>query len=162
MCDRPARYGRFSREALWKHCCAAAAVSRKIALVTNVVASDEAYVAGLLHHLGTILIDQHLRSHFCRVVDQMDDLTPTYQVERKVLSFDQGQLGAYVVGRWHFPEQIRDVIRYHAYPQDYTGPHAKLVNTVTVANYLCNRIRLTSLARITRRLPWRLRTRKLD
>jgi len=145
MCDRPARYGTYNREALWKHCCAAAIVARKIARVTNGVPPDEAYVAGLLHHLGTITIDQHLRSHFCQVIDRVDDLVPTSQVEREVLSFDQAQLGAYIVGRWHFPEQICDAIRHHASPESYTGPHPKLVNTVTVANYLCNRVGLTSL-----------------
>jgi HD-like signal output (HDOD) protein len=145
MYDRPARYGTYNREALWRHCCAAATASRKIARVTNVVPPDEAYVAGLLHHLGTIIIDQHLRSHFCQVIDQLDDLTPTYKVEREVLSFDQAQLAAYVVGRWHFPKQICDAIRYHAHPEDYTGAHPELVNTVAVANYLCNRVGLTSL-----------------
>ena len=144
MCDRPARYGTYNRETLWKHCCAAAHVSRKIARVTDAVPPDEAYVAGLLHHLGTITIDQHLRSQFCQVIDQIDR-TPTYEIERDVLSFEQSQLGAYIVGKWHFPEQICDAIRYHAYPQDYTGPHAALVSTVTVANYLCNRVGLTSL-----------------
>ena len=145
MCDRPARYGTYNRESLWKHCCAVANVARKIARVTSAAAPDEAYVAGLLHHLGTITIDQQLRSHFCQVIDQVDEFTPTHEIEREVLSFDQAQLGAYIVAGWHFPAQICKAIRYHAYPEGYPGTDRALVNTVAVANYLRNRVGLTSL-----------------
>jgi len=145
MFDSPAFYGTYSREGLWRHCSAVAVTSQTIARVTETVPTDEAYIAGLLHHLGTILIDQYLRSHFCRIVNVLDETTPTYIVERAVLSFDQSQLSEFVARRWHFSERVCDAVRYYQYPAQYAGNHRNLVNIVAVANFLCSRAGLTSL-----------------
>lgn len=145
MFDSPGNYATYSRESLWRHSCAVATTARKIARVTNAVPADDAYIAGLLHHVGTLLIDQHLRASFCQIIDRLDGLTPTYIVERQVLTFDHAQLGAYVVREWNFPVRICDAIRHYAHPEDYPGDHVGLVSVVSVANYLCNRIGFTSL-----------------
>ena len=65
MFDKPGEYRQYTRENLWRHCVATAIIAKKIARVTGRVPPDEAYVAGLLHHVGTILLDQYLRGQFC-------------------------------------------------------------------------------------------------
>ncbi len=143
--DQPAVYGTYNRETLWHHCCAVAITARKLARVTGAAPQAEAYVAGLLHHVGTILIEQHLRGHFCQVLDLVGTHQPTHVVEREVLSFDQSQLSEYIARQWNFPEPICAALRYYAFPEAYSGPHEKLVYVVSVANYLCSRAGLPSL-----------------
>lgn len=153
MFDRPATYGTYDREGLWRHSLAVAISARKIARVTGAVPQHEAYVAGLLHHLGTLLLDLHLRSNFCKLIEQLENESPSYLQERALLSFDQSQLGAHVARCWHFPAKIADAIRYHETPGDYSGQDEKLVYIVSVADYLCSRAGMTALGVFNTRPP---------
>ena len=98
-----------------------------------------------MHDLGLILLDQALRKHFYRVIDEINPETPTHIVENRLLTFDHAVLGGFVARRWNFPEQIADAITFHHQPWCYTGPHRDLCHVVAVANYLCSRAGYTSL-----------------
>ena len=145
MYESPGTHGGYRREMLWSHSVAVAACSRLISRVCGRGTPEEAYIAGLLHDLGLILVDQTLRRHFTRVLDALSPTTPTCQVENRILSFDHAALGGFVARKWNFPEQIADAITFHHLPMGYAGVHKDLVNVVTVANYLCCRAGRTSL-----------------
>ena len=153
MFDRPATYGSYDREALWRHSMAVAATARKIARVTGSVPQHDAYIAGLLHHVGTLCIDLHMRTNFCTLIEQLQDDRPSYCQEREILLFDQAQLGAHVTRSWHFPNRITDAIHYHEIPLEYAGEHEKLVYIVSVADYLCSRAGMTAMGVFNTRPP---------
>ena len=140
-----AGHGPYRRENLWSHCVAVGAAARLVSRVCGRAAPEEAYIAGLLHDIGLILIDQTLRRHFFRIIDSIDPATPTHVVENRVLTFDHALLGGYVTKQWNFPDQVTDAITYHHQPWCYSGPNVDLVHVVTVANYLCSRAGYTSL-----------------
>lgn len=145
MFDSQRLPGNFSREALWGHSIGVAVMARLIASVCGLPRPDEAYVAGLLHDLGYILLDQHLPTHFARVVDALETSKPTYDVEQRLLTFDHALLGAYVAQRWNFPDEIVDAIGYHHQLSQYKGEHVQLVYCVSLADYLCSKAGRTSL-----------------
>lgn len=138
-------FGTYKRENLWAHSVGVAVAARLVARVCGRGAGEEAYIAGLLHDLGLILIDQTLRSHFHKVVQALDAATPTHIVENRILTFDHALLGGFVARKWNFPDPVADAITFHHQPWCYTGPHKDLVHVVAVANYLCSRTGLTSL-----------------
>ena len=140
-----AGHGRYRRENLWAHSVGVAVASRLVARVCGRSACEEAYIAGLLHDLGLILLDQTLQRHFYKVIDGIDEQTPTYIVESRILTFDHALLGGFVARRWNFPDAVADAITFHHQPWCYTGPHKELVQVVAVANYLCSRAGVTSL-----------------
>lgn len=138
-------HGHYQRENLWAHSVAVAVASRLVARVCGRGAGEEAYIAGLLHDLGLILLDQTLRRHFYKVLDSIDENTPTHIVESRILSFDHALLGGFVARRWNFPDPVADAITFHHQPWCYSGPHKDIVQVVSVANYLCSRAGVTSL-----------------
>jgi len=140
-----AAHGTYRREQLWTHSVAVAVASRLVARVCGRSAGEEAYIAGLLHDIGLILLDQTLRRHFLCVLDQIDGQTPTHIVENRILTFDHAVLGGFVARKWNFPEPVADAITFHHQPWCYTGQHKDLVHVVAVANYLCSRAGVTSL-----------------
>jgi HD-like signal output (HDOD) protein len=140
-----ASHGNYKRENLWAHSVGVAVAARLVARVCGRGVGEEAYIAGLLHDLGLILLDQTLRRHFHKVLDALDPATPTHIVENRILSFDHALLGGFVARKWNFPDQVADAITFHHQPWCYTGPHKDLVQVVAVANYLCSRTGLTSL-----------------
>lgn len=143
--ETPGDHGSYKRSNLWAHSVAVAAAGRLISRVCGRGASEEAYIGGLLHDIGYILIDQTLKRHFNRVIDQLSPEVPTFVIERQILSFDHAMLGGFVAQRWNLPEQVADAITYHHQPWCYEGPHRDLVQVVAVANYLCSRAGWTSL-----------------
>jgi HD-like signal output (HDOD) protein len=138
-------HGRYKRENLWSHSVGVAVASRLVARVCGRSACEEAYIAGLLHDLGLILLEQTLRRHFHRVLDSIDEATPTHIAEQRILTFDHALLGGFVARRWNFPDAVADAITFHHQPWCYTGPHKDIVQVVAVANYLCSRAGVTSL-----------------
>ncbi len=138
-------HNNYKRENLWTHSVAVGAAARLVSRVCGRAAAEEAYIAGLLHDIGLILLDQTLRKHFHKVVDSIDAATPTHIVENRILTFDHALLGGFVARRWNFPDQVADAITFHHQPWCYTGEHKDLVYVVSVANYLCSRAGLTSL-----------------
>jgi len=138
-------HGTYRREALWSHSVAVGVCARLISRVSGRGVPEEAYVGGLLHDIGLILLDQTLRRHFVRVLDAIRPNISTCSVEMQQLSFDHAMLGGFVAQRWNFAQQIVDAIAYHHAPLSYTGPYKDMLYLVTIANYLCSRAGRTSL-----------------
>lgn len=145
MFAAPGDYRTYRREGLWRHLVAVASTSRLIAEVSQALPRDDAYVAGLLHDVGLILLDQHLRRQFKSILDGLERYPSTIAAERAVLPFDHCELGASVARRWNLSESIAAAAGYHHEPSCYDGPHRKMVNLVSLANYLCTRSDVSSL-----------------
>lgn len=127
-------HGTYRRESLWSHSVGVAVASRLVARVCGLAGCEEAYIAGLLHDIGLILIDQTLQRHFHKLIDSIDEQTPTHIVESRLLAFDHAMLGGFVARRWNFPDNVADAITFHHQPWAYSGPYKELVNVVAVAN----------------------------
>ncbi len=138
-------YKKFSREALWEHSVAVANASRIVARTYGNATPDEAYLAGLLHDIGLILLDQYLPRHLFQVIDLVEQGKSTCAAERELLPFDHTLLGAYVATQWNFPPQVTLAIRYHHDPLAAEGPHRDVAALISISNYLCSRAGFTSL-----------------
>lgn len=136
--DKPSDHGPYRRNSLWTHCVAVGTAARLIAKSTGNGVPEEAYVAGLLHDFGFILLDQFLPKHFQLIIDELDEHTPTCEVENRILTFDHAMLGGFVARKWNFPDSAADAITFHHRPLDYRGPCAGTLDAVVLANWLCS------------------------
>jgi len=137
--------GLYSRSALWNHLVAVGTTARMIAKTCGNAMSEEAYLAGLLHDMGLILLDQHLHRAFCKVLDRVDESMATTDVEQDELTFDHAEVGAFVAEQWQLSEKIVATVRFHHQPQQADPQYRGLVGSVAVANYLCSRKGYSSL-----------------
>jgi len=133
-----AGHGTYTREGLWNHLIGVGIVARRIAETSRKVAPREAYLAGLLHDIGFILIDQYLHKPFRRLIDALTEDKDHGEVEREILGFDHTELGQFVAANWRLPQHLTDAIRYHHAPLDYDGDHRAMVHTVALADFFCN------------------------
>ncbi len=145
MFKHPAHHAQYSREGLWNHLIGVGTASKLIAEVSRKVAPREAYLAGLLHDLGLILIDQYLHKPFCKVLDGLTPEAPLCEVEEETLGFDHAELGAFVADQWRLPKHLTAAIRYHHDPERYQGEQTTMVYTVALANFFCHLKDLSSL-----------------
>jgi HD-like signal output (HDOD) protein len=139
------KHGEYTRDGLWNHMVAVGMVARQIAELIRNVPPQEAYLAGLLHDLGLVLIDQYLHRPFCRIVDLLTEENRLCDLEVKLLGFDHAALGKFVSEEWHLPEHLSASIGSHHAPEEYVGPHRNIVYVVALANFFCHLKNVTSL-----------------
>jgi len=146
-------YGTYDRRGLWNHLIGAGSVARLIADYSGQVPPREAYLAGLLHDIGLILLDQYLHEPFCRVVDKLSPDEDSTAAETELLGFDHTELGGYVMLQWKLPEYLAATAIHHHRPELYTGEHRKIVCAVALANFFCNLKGVTSLGVANTTMP---------
>ena len=146
-------YRSYTRRGLWSHMVGTAMIAQRIAVSSGRVRPQEAYLGGLLHDLGIILIDQYLHKRFCRIIDALTEGTPLCEVERGLLGFDHTSFGAHVAAKWRLPEHLAKAIGCHHSPDAYEGPHRAMVCTVSLADCLCQLKGFSPLGIGNRRMP---------
>ncbi len=138
-------YGTYTRAGLWNHMIGVGIVSRLIAEVSRKAAPREAYLAGLLHDVGFILIDQYLNKPFHQLIDSLTEEESLVGLEEQVLGFDHAALGGYVGQQWRLPEHLVAAIQFHHDPLEYVGDHWAMVHTVALADFFCNAKNVSAL-----------------
>jgi HD-like signal output (HDOD) protein len=104
----------------WKRSLTTAVAGRVIANATTQSVSffeDDAYVAGLLHDIGLLLLDQYFAEAYDRVEAAMGSRDASWaDTEREVLGLDHGQIGGFVLENWNLPETIVQAVTWHNQP----------------------------------------------
>lgn len=105
---------RFDRRAFWEHAVSVGLFAKELATLINLKKPDEAFVAGLLHDLGRVVLDKYFPGEFGKAL-AMSHLkeAPLAACEEAVLGFDHCVAGAAVARQWRFPEQLVSAIERH-------------------------------------------------
>ncbi|MFO0833033.1 MAG: HDOD domain-containing protein [Phycisphaerales bacterium] len=137
--------GGFDRTGFWKHSVAVACAGELIAAEHRQlkVLPEEAFLAGLLHGVGRIILSSVLP----RAYDGVQRLAERRGIasaglEHEMLGIDHHSAGRRVAAHWGLPTAIQDVIWLHDQPKAAVadGAHARLVLLVTAARTLCRRL----------------------
>lgn len=145
MFENSTDVGTFHAVDLWNHSVAVAAASHLVSRVCGCGVPGDAYIAGLLHDLGLLLINRQMPRRFAQVVQRAASSAALTDVERGVYGFDHAQLGGYAAQQWDFPPATVDAIRYHHDVHAAPTPHQELVFVVAAADYLCSRAGWTAV-----------------
>lgn len=137
--SRDTPVGRLDPNRLWDHSVCVATICRLIANRGDYCNPEEAYLAGLLHDIGLLFINQHLSKLVPRVLVLTATGVALPEAERRILAFDHAQVGAYVASRANFPEILVAAIDYHHDPLSCPSHGRELTRVVSVANYLATR-----------------------
>lgn len=131
------RIGGYSRRALWRHMVSVAIGARMVAARCRLVNFEDAYLAGLLHDLGIILLDQYLHVEFREILKRLDGVRLLTTVENDLLGFNHAQLGATVADGWKFTPTVVSAIRHHHGAHLAPAADLPIVAAVEIANLLC-------------------------
>ena len=126
----------FDRHAFWQHSLGVAGCARVLADRSG-VDQKWAFVGGLLHDVGKLVLDVFFHADFQRVLEYRNDRDcDMLEAEREVLGIDHTTIGYEVAKQCKFPSQIQLAIRDHHHPCD--AGTAGLADCVHLANVLCH------------------------
>ncbi len=104
----------FSRKEFWSHSGACAKASELLCKELGLSFDGEAFVCGLMHDIGKIVMDVVFHEDFVEVVRIAErDSIPMYKAEEEVLGITHAMIGKWVAEKWKFPEPILHAISSH-------------------------------------------------
>ena len=122
---------------LWNHSVATAMASQWFARALSYPNPEDAYVAGLLHDMGKLMLDQFALADYERLYDLVFRYNLTlYQVEQKLFDINHAQVGGIMAGKWNFPVTLIDAIQHHHSP-NLAKTNPNLASIVNIGNALC-------------------------
>ena len=127
----------FRMDTLWVHSAAVATTAKLFAERTRICDPEDAFVGGLLHDIGKVLLwtsEPRLFNACLQVVLQKG--VPLPDVESRILGFQDQELAALLAEKWKFPESLRGALRWRGSPS-LAGQHTGLAQAIHCANILC-------------------------
>jgi len=116
-----------SRNEFWKHCLGVAMTNRVIArhLKKSKDEQELFYMAGLLHDIGKVVLDQYFHDNFTEILRRVgENQCSFYAAEKEINSITHDEVGAFLAQQWGLPKPIINAVRYHHEPmsaeEDYT------------------------------------------
>lgn len=142
--------GPLGLDAFWRHSVYSAALVERLSTLlpeANRPRRGTAYLAGLLHNMGSLLLGHAFQSEFFllnRYLIANPDV-PVETVEKYLLGVGHDQIGAWLLAAWGLPEELVCTARHH-HNEQYWGDHAVYSQLTLIADRLLARLGLGTAA----------------
>lgn len=132
----------FNFDAFWRHAIGTAVCTKHIASAAN-LNGNYAFVCGLLHDIGKMVLVTCFSSQYQEVVKQRNKLDcHVLEAERAVLGIDHAMVGQLVCENWKFPALIQKAVANHHDPEP--ADMGEMPSAVHVANAIAHALDLGS------------------
>jgi putative nucleotidyltransferase with HDIG domain len=137
--NRALRGYRLGAGELWLHAQNTGLACENLARFLHDKNLEEAYVSGLLHDIGKLILDQVMLADYSRITVFIAQYKmPLWEIEKKLIGIDHAQVGGLMAERWNLPAELVESIRFHHYPgMAHSNP--KLAAIVNLANSITSR-----------------------
>ncbi len=112
---------------LWNHALEAAQVCERLAIASGSCSHAEAFLAGLVHDIGRLVIIQLPASFQESYARLLESGCPPIQIEKVLAGFTHADCGARTLRHWNFHPSIVDAVRDHHQLPDSPSPLASLL-----------------------------------
>lgn len=122
---------------LWYHSIACAMTARMLARQVGFPDSDQAYIAGLLHDLGKVVLSIYVKDTYREIIEKLQKEQISFsQAEQQILGFTHAEVGARIAEKWNFPPSLVEAIAYHHQP-DSARVNPQLTAIIHIADAIC-------------------------
>ncbi len=126
----------FDISKFWEHSIACAVAARFLARMFRYRIVGEAFVAGLLHDVGKVVLNQYLHPEFLRIMTEVhQNNVALLEAENTILGVDHARVGGWLAEKWNLPAPIAESITYHHDPLR-AGRHKDIALLTGFADYI--------------------------
>jgi putative nucleotidyltransferase with HDIG domain len=123
-------------------------------MMTEKRQKEDAFLAGLLHDIGKLIMIHSLPGHVENVLRTMsDERLPMHEAEGKLYQTSHAEVGAYLLGIWGIPYTVVEAVANHHTPTRVEQPHFEVLSAVYLANELANEVAAETITETTFEKP---------
>jgi len=135
-------YG-LTEKMLWEHSFGAGLAARMIARETRMVSEEEAFLGGLFHDIGKIIMNTMNKQQFQDVMQRCYNDGLTFEeAERQLYPYTHAEVGGLVIKKWNFPDMLMHaVLNHHTFEfgEVEDSSQISLTCVVGLANLFCHK-----------------------
>jgi putative nucleotidyltransferase with HDIG domain len=125
----------------WEHSVGTALAGRIIARRTQRRFAERAFMAGLLHDIGKMVLLQKVADQFDGIIEEVYNTGRHFtEVEQEKFGFTHAEIGALLVKKWNLSEELEKAIRLHHEIKPEMKVDTPLVYFIDLANKFCHKI----------------------
>ena len=100
---------------------------------------DEAFIAGMLHDVGKIILAERLSSEYSeRQKLAAKEGISKLEAEKQIFGVTHAEVGAYLLGIWGLPDPVVEAVAFHHHPADCFENKFSPLTAVHITNTLAN------------------------
>jgi putative nucleotidyltransferase with HDIG domain len=129
----------FTTHDFWLHCLGVGVVAKSLAAAKGLFPTEqeEYFVAGLLHDLGKLPLNNQFPAEYFQVCQSAGKQSePFYISEDRRLGIDHCMVGAMIAQKWRLGESLVETLSNHHHPDDCTENSQEMVSTIALANQI--------------------------
>jgi putative nucleotidyltransferase with HDIG domain len=135
LATTPAPAG-FDRPAFWRHCVATGFAAESLARSVGAPLPETAFVAGLLHDVGLLVLDRNDPAALADVIALRAQGHDQARIEQEVVGATHAEIGRTAGRMWGLPPVVTDAVTAHHDPASGTGSAFRVAALVRAADWL--------------------------
>ncbi|MBN1129525.1 MAG: HDOD domain-containing protein [Chitinispirillaceae bacterium] len=131
--------GYFDVARFWEHSVGCGVAARMLVRNYRPAMAGEAFVSGLLHDVGKVILKQYFDAELARIIDLQREGGVTLEAaEQRVIETSHAQIGSWLAEKWNLPKIICETIRCHHEPWE-AEREKEFIACVQLGDYLCHK-----------------------
>ncbi len=128
-------------DGFWRHSLCTGVTAKLLAArrKKDIKQLEEYFVAGLLHDIGKIPLNNKLSAEYVEALSLTDrEQRPLYVIEERITGVNHCEVGKLIIKNWNLGPVMEDIVFFHHFLDQYPGQNRDVLLTVAAANFFAN------------------------
>ena len=122
---------------LWLHSIAVSTTAEALAKNRKFAESNDFFTPALLHDLGKLVLGKFVKAEQPKFDSLLANGVPVVIAEKEILKTDHAEIGALILSKWLFPNDLINAVWWHHYPEGSENSN-RYADIVYLANLMCH------------------------